>query len=456
MLFTKLFPQFRGGCRIRRGASARRPDEPADVRTEELETRIVPYVASGNLWAHPELVTISFAPDGTDLGGGETSDLFADMNAKFGSPAVWQAPILKAAQAWAQQTNLNFSVVADNGSPSGSGDYQQGDPGFGDIRIMGYDFGTSTLAFAFSPPPINNFSIAGDIQFNTGVTWNIGSTFDVFTVSLHEFGHALGLNHSLSSAASMYSSYNGVDAALNTDDINGIRNIYSANAVRSKDSYDTVSNGTFSAASNITSQIDTTLKTALVQNLDITTTSDLDYYKFTAPTGGTGTLVVHVQSSGLSLLQPKAWVYNGSQSQLAVATGTGYEGSTLTLTVNGIVAGNTYYVKVDGAVATANGTGKYALTLNFGTNADPTVPLPDTQTPNGDPISAGGGQAVDVFNPGRITERHNGKSGSETDSETKGRSEDSSTRPKSHAAVSTGSVTADWDAILNALNALSG
>ena len=163
-------------------------------------------------------------------------------------------------------------------------------------------------------------------------------------------------------------------------------------------------------------------------------------------------MVVHVQSSGLSLLAPKAWVYNSSQSQLATATGTGYQGSTLTLTVTGIVAGHTYYVKVDVADATVMGTGKYALSLNFGTNADPTVPLPDTQVLNGNPISAGGGQALDVFNPGRITEGHS--PGSKTGSESKTRSEVSSARPKSPAASPSGSLTADWKTLLSALDAL--
>src|SRR5205807_2244991 len=52
-----------------------------------------------------------------------------------------------------------------------------------------------------------------------------------------------------------------------------------------------------------------------------------------------------------------------------------------------------FYVKVQGADSTAMSTGAYALTLNFGTGASPTVPLPNTQTLNGNPISSGGGLA---------------------------------------------------------------
>src|SRR5262245_27182539 len=99
---------------------------------EGLESRVVPYSVSGNAWPHPELVTISFVPDGTVLGADENgpivSNLFAALNARFGSPAAWQNEMLRAAQVWAQRANLNFAVVADDGSDIGAGDYQQGDP----------------------------------------------------------------------------------------------------------------------------------------------------------------------------------------------------------------------------------------------------------------------------------------------------------------------------------------
>ena len=89
---------------------------------EALESRLVPYAATGNAWPNPQLITISFVPDGTVLalgnGGQITSNLFATFNAKFGitSASQWQNIILKAAQTWAAQTNINFAVVPDNGA----------------------------------------------------------------------------------------------------------------------------------------------------------------------------------------------------------------------------------------------------------------------------------------------------------------------------------------------------
>src|SRR5689334_11781403 len=47
----------------RRGAVKVRPS------LESLESRVALYSASGNAWPHPADITISFMPDGTDLGG---------------------------------------------------------------------------------------------------------------------------------------------------------------------------------------------------------------------------------------------------------------------------------------------------------------------------------------------------------------------------------------------------
>src|SRR5262249_60210485 len=97
-------------------------------------------------------------------------------------------------------------------------------------------------------------------------------------------------------------------------------------------------------------------------------------------------LSVQLQSHGLSLLSPKLYVPNPAQTVLASASGAGQYGTTLSLTVNGITAGSTYYVEATGADTSAFSTGAYGLTLNFGTGPSPTVPLPDTQLLNGNPL----------------------------------------------------------------------
>ncbi|MCX7421267.1 MAG: matrixin family metalloprotease [Planctomycetia bacterium] len=370
------------------------------ITAETLESRVLLFTTSGSAWPTKDLITISFIPDGTDLGGGKTSNMVATLNTKFGSAATWQNQILKGAQFWAQQTNINFAVVSDNGTEAGSGNYQQGDPGFGDIRIGGYNFGTTVLAQAFMPPPSNNFSIAGDMQLNTATVFNIGTQYDLFTVTLHEFGHSLGLYHSTTTNATMYSTYNGIDTALNSDDISGIKSVYSAGAARTKDSYDlTNANETKSTASVITTSINTTTKTAVLNGLDLTTSTDLDFYKFVIPAGvpaGTA-LKAKVVATGVSLLDPKVEILNSAGTSVANAAVTNGYGGTVTATYTNaaVVAGATFYVKVSSVDAIAAfKTGRYSLVLNMGTGADPAITTTTTTLAKGTPLTCGGGYAI--------------------------------------------------------------
>ena len=394
---------------IDRSLREKRKHRPARLRNEVrpgvegLESRIVLYSASGNAWPNPQLITVSFMPDGTNLGGGVSSNLISTFNSKA-SLAGWENVILQAAQVWAQQTNINFAVVPDNGAPEGSGPDEQGNPGFGDIRIGGYNFGSSTLALTFQPPPANNFSIAGDVTFNTGQAFNIGSTYDLYTVAVHEIGHALGLNDSSVSSSVEYGTYTGKKTGLGSDDIAGIRSIYSSNGPRTADAYNTngSSNGTVSKAANIS----TSSPITTVSNLDITTAGQLEYYTFMAPSGTGGTLTVDVQSSGLSLLAPKLTVYGSNGTTvLASANGPGQYGTTLTASITGVTAGERFYVEVQGADTTPMGTGRFALGLNFGANtsasvASTTMASHSVVSANGSPVHAGDGQADDSSSKG--------------------------------------------------------
>jgi Bacterial Ig-like domain len=145
---------------------------------------------------------------------------------------------------------------------------------------------------------------------------------------------------------------------------------------------------------NVGSFIDPTADTALVNNLSVTTTSEVDYYTFNAPSNTTGTFSVTVQSSGLSLLSPDLTVYAADQKTvLGSAIGLGQYGATLTASISGAFPGEQFYAVVQGADTSAFSTGRYALALNFGANPTPTAPSPIIAIPDGNPITSGGGVA---------------------------------------------------------------
>ena len=354
------------------------------------------YSATGNAWMNPEIITISFVPDGTNLGG-VTSNLQATFNSNPNLDGRWENVILQAAQTWAQKTNITFVVVPDDGAPTGAGVDQEGDPEFGDIRIGGYNFGSSTLAWSYYPPSVNNYSVAGDINFNTAMTYNIGATYDLFTVAAHEFGHALGLGESSTSGANiMYPTYNGQKTALAADDIAGIQSIYSAGLPRTPDVYLGL-NSTILTVANLDSQINTSTLTALAYNLDIATAGQTEFFSMDAPAGTSGSFKVTAQSLGLSLLSPEMTVYAANMSTvLGSANGAGQYGTDLTVTVPGATAGERFYVEVQGANTTAFGTGDYALGMSFNGTTPPTEASPIIAYPNGTPLQSGGGSPQQV------------------------------------------------------------
>jgi hypothetical protein len=333
-------------------------------------------------------VTISFMPDGTQTGGGP-SNLFATMNAKFGSPGAWEPQMILAAQQWAAQSNLNLFVVGDNGTPIGGGAYLQGDPGMGDIRIGGLNMSTTgPLAYTSFPPPANNFSISGDMLFNTAYTWNIGSQYDIFTVATHEFGHALGLGHSTDPNAAMYAGYTG-SKGINSDDSAGIRAIYSGGNPRSPDAFDGA-NSTWQTSTDLTGYINPRSNTVLMQNLDIYSLTTPEWFVVRAPSNTAGNPLIMVQTLYQSMLFQQVYVYSGGNLIGSGNVGYPWNGSILDVGLAGITPGQMIYIEVTSATTMPFGVGNYALAVNFGPGPTPSVGPPATATYDGNPIVFGG------------------------------------------------------------------
>ncbi|HWK10152.1 MAG TPA: matrixin family metalloprotease [Vicinamibacterales bacterium] len=94
----------------------------------------------------------------------------------------------------------------------------------------GFPFASNVLAHTFYPAPPSAEPLAGDVHFNDTFPWGVAAsgTYDVFSVALHEFGHALGLTHSSDPASVMYPTYQGVLQGLSQSDIDAIRRLYAA------------------------------------------------------------------------------------------------------------------------------------------------------------------------------------------------------------------------------------
>ena len=91
-----------------------------------------------------------------------------------------------------------------------------------------FDGPGGVLAHTFYPSPPNAETIAGDMHFDADEAWHTGSSVDLFSVALHEAGHALGLGHSDQPGAVMYPYYR-LNTGLTADDIAGIRALYGDN-----------------------------------------------------------------------------------------------------------------------------------------------------------------------------------------------------------------------------------
>ncbi len=189
---------------------------------EPLEDRTTPALF-GSPWPDPQHLTLSFVPDGTPIAG-SGSNLFQSLNA-VKPAAQWQNEMLRAIQTWESVANINVTVVPDGGQPFGTSGNLQGDSHFGDIRIGAEPMASSSLALAIPPDPTYSGTWAGDIILNSNYTFD-GSSTDLYSTMLHEFGHALGLPENFDPSSVMSVNSPTLLSQLSPGDVAAIQSLY--------------------------------------------------------------------------------------------------------------------------------------------------------------------------------------------------------------------------------------
>ncbi len=174
------------------------------------------------------VATVGNGWDGAGHGSAELGYFFQQLTQKLPADQA-RGEILRAMSEWAGVASLSFLPA---GAPDNSRTinvlFASGYHG----DAYPFDGPGHVLAHTYYPAPPNPEPIAGDMHFDDDEEWVAGPdltvrSVDLFSVSLHELGHALGLAHSDVPGSVMYPYYRRM-TALTQEDINAILQLYAA------------------------------------------------------------------------------------------------------------------------------------------------------------------------------------------------------------------------------------
>lgn len=363
---------------------------------ERLERREL-FAAFNVPWPEIDHLTLSFAPDGTEVAG-QISTLHQSLRSVM-PDEQWQLAILQAFQTWAVESNINLGLVDDNGDPFNTLGFKQGDVRFGDVRIGAVELGNDVVAVANPYDAFIANTWVGDVFLNQDLI-SIADSDDpqssLYAVMLHEAGHAFGVAHNLDADSPMYHEFDGIAHPLTQQDRQALRDLY---GTRTDDPFDAIgSNQTLSTATPLTA--DTSNRNGQISlSGDIRELGDVDHYLVPVP-GGAKRLQVEADVSNHSLLLSRVSVLDRDGRVLGEGSASDPRDNSFSFTISEPRFGEQLYLRVESATETVFGVGAYQLNLTFDTSDDSPGPLDVlSPIPNADSFS---GETLLATTPGYV------------------------------------------------------
>jgi len=320
-------------------------------------------------WAAGAHLTLSFAPDGAEVAGQQSS--LEQHLAALGPASQWRQTVLRAFQAWADTANVDFGLVADGGQPFGADGRAQRDARFGDVRIGAIALASDVLAIAVPQTEAVAGTWGGEVLFNSNAP--LSSLSDLYSITLHEAGHVLGLEHSNDPNSPMY--FHGVSAALapTTADLALVQSLY---GVRQPDAYEPVGGiepqQFVAPMTNVAHPLKMPEPLGGVEGAvpsllfgDITTATDVDWYRFRPAEEYEGATTIRIGTSGVSQLHARLRVYDEHGTLLADSAAQGPATLDPQVQLASIDRHLEYFVQVTALDGQPLRIGGYALSVAF-------------------------------------------------------------------------------------------